>query len=204
MDEAGNVVGGHMQQDEENSDSDFDSDGDDSIMQSLREQRMKEMKKKQQEHIENINKGHGRYMEISEDEFLPTVTKTNFCIVHFYHKDFERCKIINMHLEQIARQHMEAKFVKIDAEKCPFFVTKLQVQVLPTIVCFINGVAADRVIGFEELGGKDEFPTILLARRLVNSGCLKALNRKEKGEIKIKKGRRDISDSDENNDDSDD
>ena len=28
---------------------------------------------------------------------------------------------------------------------------------LPSIVCFINGVAKDRVVGFSELGGVDDF-----------------------------------------------
>ena len=69
--------------------------------------------------------GHGHYTEITEEQFLPVVTKTRFVILHFYHKDFERCKIIDMHLSQIARQHTETHFVKIDAEKCPFFVSKL-------------------------------------------------------------------------------
>ena len=72
---------------------------------------------------------------------------------------------------------MEARIMSINAEKCPFFVAKLQVQVLPTIVCFMDGIAIDRIVGFEELGGKDDFPTILLSRRLVNAGVLKALNR---------------------------
>ena len=102
-------------------------------------------------------------------------------IVHFFHKDFERCKIFDMHLRNISKKHTETKFASLDAEKAPFFVTKLQIQVLPTIICFYNGVATDRVVGFEELGGKDEFPELLLVRRLINSGCLDASNKKEKG-----------------------
>ena len=90
-----------------------------------------------------------------------------------------------MHLRNISKKHTETKFASLDAEKAPFFVTKLQIQVLPTIICFYNGVATDRVVGFEELGGKDgredEFPELLLVRRLINSGCLDALNKKEKG-----------------------
>ena len=70
-------------------------------------------------------KGHGRYDEITEEQFLPLVTKTKFVILHFFHKDFERCKIIDKHLTDIARKHTESKFARIDAEKCPFFVTKL-------------------------------------------------------------------------------
>ena len=91
---------------------------------------------------------------------------------------------------------MEAKFVSINAERCPFFIAKLQVQVLPTIICFMDGISVDRIVGFEELGSKDEFPTLLLTRRLIKSGCLRAINKKEKGEIKIKRrGGKDDSDS---------
>lgn len=34
-----------------------------------------------------------------------------------------------------------------------------QVRVLPCVVMFVGGVAAARITGFEELGGKDDFPT---------------------------------------------
>ena len=81
----------------------------------------------------------------------------------------------------------------------PFFVKKLQVQVLPTIVCFVDGIAVDRVVGFADLGNKDDFPQIALTRRLIKGGVLKALNREEKGQIKIKRGV--DSDSDDDDDD---
>jgi hypothetical protein len=34
---------------------------------------------------------------------------------------------MDMHLNKIAQKHIESKFVKIDAEKCPFFIAKLQI-----------------------------------------------------------------------------
>lgn len=145
-----------------------------------------------------MQNGHGKYTEIVEDEFLPTVTKTKFVVVHFYHGDFERCKIMDHHLRSICQKHTETKFVNINAEKCPFFVAKLQIQTLPTVICFMDGVAFDRVVGFEELGGKDEFPTLLLTRRLVKTGCIKALTKQEKGGMKIRqKGQESSEDSDE-------
>ena len=61
---------------------------------------------------------------------------------------------------------------------------------LPTVVCFIDGIAVDRVVGFEDLGGSDEFPTLILTRRLIMTGVLRALNKKEKGEMKIRKNNR--------------
>ena len=93
---AGHNQGGHEESDkEDNSDSDFD---DDEIMAKLREQRINDIKEEQKEHQLNMQRGHGTYSEIVEDEFLPAVTKTKFVIVHFYHKDFERCKIMDHHL----------------------------------------------------------------------------------------------------------
>lgn len=131
---------------------------------------------------------------------MPLVTKTRFCVVAFFHKDFQRCKIVDMHLEKICREHEEACFVKMDAERCPFFITKLQIQMLPTIIMFIDGVAADRITGFDELGGVDDFPTINLTRKLVYSGVIKGKNRKERGEMKIsKRNRRGNDSSDEDN-----
>ena len=100
------------------------------------------------------------------------MTKTDYVVCAFFHKDFERCKIVDMHLAKICKSHTEARFVRIDAEKCPFFVTKLQVQVLPTIILFENGVAIGRIVGFEELGGTDDFPTLNLVRLLVKGGVL--------------------------------
>ena len=156
------------------------------------------MKEERKEEEENQNKGHGQYTEILETEFLPNVTKSKFCVVHFYHPDFERCKIIDHHLRIIAQQHTEAKFMTMNAEKAPFFVTKLQVKMLPEIVAFMDGVVLDRICGFEELGGKDDFPTVVLARRLCQTGVIKAKSRVEKGQMKIsKKNRGDVSSDDE-------
>lgn len=91
--------------------------------------------------------------------------------------------------------------MRLDAEKCPFFITKLQIQMLPTIIMFIDGIAADRITGLDDLGGAEDFPTINLTRRLVNGGVLIGKNRKERGEMKIKKGRHNRNDSDDSAED---
>jgi hypothetical protein len=56
---------------------------------------------------------------------------------------------------------------------------------LPTIVMFIDGIAYDRISGFEELGGVDDFPTMILSRRLVKSGVIGAKNTVEAGHQKM-------------------
>ncbi len=158
------------------------------------------MKQDYHESQENKTKGHGSYTEIKEDEFLSVVTGSKLAICHFYHKDFERCKIVDMHLRNIAREHPEARVVTLDAENAPFFVQKLLIQVLPTIICFADGIAVDRVVGFEDLGNRDDFPEVALARRLVKGGVLKPKNKAEAGQVRIKLGPTE-SDSDSGDDD---
>lgn len=72
----------------------------------------------------------------------------------------------------VIRTHLPTRFVKINAEKSPFFVGKLQIKVLPTIVLFKDGIAIDRIIGFEELGGSDEFPTSAMEKRLAQAAVI--------------------------------
>ena len=42
------------------------------------------------------------------------------------------------------------------------------------MVLFLGGVAIDRIVGFEELGGKDDFREAALERRLLTAGVVEA------------------------------
>jgi len=170
----------------ENQGSDSDeSDSDDDLLDdpeldTIRAKRIGEMRQNSAQRQEQLAKGHGAYTEIEQDAFLPSVTKSQYSLCHFYHKDFERCKVIDMHLRELSMRHLECRFLKIDAEKCPFFVEKLNVRVLPTIVCFIDGIAQndDRIVGFQGLTGglaegkEDEFKVGVLAERLGEIGVI--------------------------------
>jgi hypothetical protein len=68
------------------------------MLKKMREQRAKEL----EEAMLKKNQGFGEYREIVEEEFLPSVTKNEFVIVHFFHRDFERCKIMDKHMLAIA------------------------------------------------------------------------------------------------------
>jgi len=151
--------------------SDFE-DFADSAFEAIRAKRLHELKSQGQRTQQFLAMGHGSYREIVQDEFLPEVTQSKYVVCHFYHDDFERCKVVDMHMLRIAPKHLATKFVKINAEKTPFFVQKLAIKMLPTIVCFKDGIAKDRVVGFEELGGKDDFSTDVLEKRLGKCGVL--------------------------------
>jgi phosphate transport system permease protein len=68
--------------------------------------------------------------------------------------------------------------VRINAAKAPFFVPKLKVKVLPTLVFFRDGVATGRQTGFEGLvraASDQDFPTLRLLRAMQLAGVLGAV-----------------------------
>jgi|Transcript_24691 hypothetical protein len=133
-------------------------------LEVLREKRRKQMKEAQEARVKYQQLGHGEYQHIEEEVFLKTVTSSKRCIVHFHHRNFERCKIMDMHLAKMAKKFMGTKFVTMDAEKCAFFVDKLAIKTLPCVIVFLDGVAVGRQVGFDELPG-DDFSTAVLAWR---------------------------------------
>lgn len=123
-------------------------------------------------------KGHGELSLVAETEFLPAVTGSKLCIAHFYSDEFFRCKVMNKHLRELARrkEHFETRFIMVEAPKAPFFVARLAVQVLPTVLMFIDGKVVDRLTGFADIvEGKetDEFSTDALEKRLSYSGVIR-------------------------------
>uniref|UniRef100_A0A6U5BAK1 Thioredoxin domain-containing protein n=1 Tax=Hemiselmis andersenii TaxID=464988 RepID=A0A6U5BAK1_HEMAN len=165
---------------------------DDEDLDELHAQRIREMKAEAMRRQEMAKKGHGQYVEIREDQFLQEVTTCEKAVVHFFHQDFQRCKIVHKHLQAVAPKYAECKFLKLNAQEAPFFVTKLQIQVLPCIVMFKKGIACDRIVGFEELGGVDDFTQIRLERRLTEQGIIAYKNddidSDEEQELRERKG----------------
>lgn len=164
---------------EEPEDKDAD---DDPELRRIRESRLRQIRSQQTERLENLAKGHGQFREVVQDEFLAEVTSSQRVVCHFYHREFIRCAVMDKHLVKLAGQHIETKFIKINAEKAPFFVDKLKIMTMPTVALFIDGICIDKILGFEGLthdmpaGKEDEWPTIVLARLLAKKNMVYAQN----------------------------
>lgn len=93
----------------------------------------------------------------------------------------------------------------MNVDNAPFLVTKLKVQVLPCVIAFVDGVGADRVVGFEGLarsGSVDDFRTKDLEARLLAAGVLfqeKKLNEAEVGRFRVG-GKIKVKDDDDDDD----
>lgn len=113
----------------------------------------------------------------SDQAVLDFTTKTTRCIVHFAQSDFARCGVMDARLEELAGRHYEVRFARVDVRGTPFLTEKLAIRVLPCVIAFKDGVAVDRVVGFEGLGtggtdGLQGFNVKVLEKRLLFKGVL--------------------------------
>ena len=73
MDAEGNHVAGHNQNevdaaaDDKDSDDDFNSDGDEEVVRTMRDRRIAQMKEEFKQRQEDMANGHGHYTEITEE-----------------------------------------------------------------------------------------------------------------------------------------
>ncbi|MES1907737.1 MAG: hypothetical protein MHM6MM_000795 [Cercozoa sp. M6MM] len=159
-------------------DSDDSAFGDDSLLADIRAKRLAELREEAEKQARNRAKGVGSLETIEQDEFLKAVTDADRCVVHFFHREFARCRIMDERLREIAPRQLKTRFVRMDADSSPFFVAKLAIRTLPTLVCFVDGLAVDRVVGFGELGGTDDFSATTLENRLLKAGVVPDRNGK--------------------------
>lgn len=155
-----------------NQEVDLDELMDDPELEKLHAERIAALKKEAEKRQILKRQGHGEYREITEGDFLGEVTGSEKAICHFYHREFYRCKIMDKHLKSLALKHIDTKFIKLDAENAPFFISKLGVKTLPCVILFRKGVAVDRLVGFQDLGAKDDFTTKTLEALLLKKGII--------------------------------
>ena len=80
-------------------------------------------------------KGHGTYTEVADQkQWFAVCKESERVICHFYRPQTKWCQYIDKHFQALAPKHMEAKFIKINAEKCPFLVQRLNIVLMPTVI----------------------------------------------------------------------
>jgi len=142
-------------------------------MEQMKQKRLDDLQKKFALERQFHAQGHGEYREITEEEFLKEVCGSQWVVVHFYHREFFRCKIVDKHLKIMAQKHLSCKWLTLDAEKAPFFISKLAIQMLPTVIVFKDGVVHEQFAGFDEMGAKDDFRTEVMEHWFSKAGCVK-------------------------------
>mmetsp|Transcript_10065 Transcript_10065/g.18865 ORF Transcript_10065/g.18865 Transcript_10065/m.18865 type:complete len:257 (+) Transcript_10065:144-914(+) len=152
-------------------------DANDSELEVLRERRLEQMKKAQEQKQTWLSLGHGTYTSIGEGqhgedaakEFFDASKQSERMVVHFHRPSTRICDVFHSHLEKLAQTHLETRFVKINVDQCvedgatgsgaSYLVEKLGIVVMPTIVIIKNRKAVHHIRGFSELGGTEDFST---------------------------------------------
>ncbi|ETN61537.1 thioredoxin domain-containing protein 9 [Anopheles darlingi] len=142
-------------------------------LDQLRQQRIQQLKKQAQQRQEWKNNGHGEYSELADEkEFFAMSKKSANIVCHFYRDSTPRCRIVDMHLKILAEKHLEAKFCKVNAERCPFLTERLRIKVIPSIALIKDSKTKDYIVGFTDLGNCDDFSTEMLEWRIAQSGAI--------------------------------
>ncbi|XP_065350195.1 thioredoxin domain-containing protein 9 [Cloeon dipterum] len=141
--------------------------------EKLRERRLANMKKEAKLKQEYLAKGHGEYNEVADEkEFFELTKKSKNIVCHFYKDDTPRCKIVDHHLKALAPKHLETLFCKLNVEKCPFLTGRLRIKIIPTISLVVDQKTKDFIVGFTDLGNRDDFTTEVLEWRIAQAGTI--------------------------------
>ncbi|KAI8098439.1 thioredoxin-like protein [Gilbertella persicaria] len=155
---------------------------EDTEVSAIRERRIREIQDELNRRNAQAENDHGLYTDISkEKEFMDITTSEKYVVGHFYHRDFRRCKIMDTHLESLAKKYYDTRFIKIDVQNAPFLVEKLQIRVLPCVMAWVNGYAQTKIVGFDELGNSDGFQTASLELKLLHANVIKKKEEKSQG-----------------------
>jgi len=146
---------------------------DEDDFDKLRQRRLEKLKKaEQQKHIYK-QLGHGEYAELaSQQEFFDAAKHSPRVVCHFYRPTAKYCQVVDFHMARLAARHIETRFCKINAEKSPYLVEKLNVYMMPTIVCIKDQKTTHHIKGLDELGGTDEFSSDMFAYVLSSHNVL--------------------------------
>jgi hypothetical protein len=141
--------------------------------EKLREIRKKRLMKEAQMRAKWKVLGHGTFEEITDQQAFFKIMNgdSENVICHFFSMTNKHCPLMNQHLEKLAKNHMECKVIKINAEKSPYLVENLNIVMMPTIVCVQKGHVVKKFQGLDELGG-DKFSTEWLEYCLSMTGVV--------------------------------
>ena len=183
--------------------AELEEEDENATFSALREKRLQQLHNEMNRAKVLKETQHGTYMEIKDEKQLMEVTtSTKLCVVHFMKPDFNRCRIMDEKLRPLAEKHFDTRFVSINVENAPFLVVKLGIQVLPCVIAFIDGVSADRIIGFEGIGYRpDTFTVAELEVRLLACGVLVRAKMTDQNQRQASKQRMEKAEEDDYDDD---
>jgi len=139
----------------------------------IKAKRMEEMRKKAEEQQHNKFNGHGSLSKINDQqEFFAACKKSARVVCIFTRNSNKYGKAMLEHAELLAQRHLEARFIWVDAENAPFLTERLNIYMLPTIVCVKDNKVDKQHNGLNEIDGSGKYSSGTLEYLLHIDGIL--------------------------------
>lgn len=139
----------------------------------IKAKRMEEMRKKAEEQQQNKFNGHGSLSKINDQqEFFAACKKSARVVCIFTRNSNKYGKAMLEHAELLAQRHLEARFIWVDAENAPFLTERLNIYMLPTIVCVKDNKVDKQHNGLNEIDGSGKYSSGTLEYLLHIDGIL--------------------------------
>jgi hypothetical protein len=121
---------------------------DEDDFEALRQKRKLDLQKSIRQNQDWLQLGHGVYSEVNDTkEFFNLCKKSVRVVAHFYRGVTPRCQIVDAHFEKLAKAHLETRFIKVNAEKNPFLVERLNIVLMPTMMIIKDGKTEHSILG---------------------------------------------------------
>ena len=92
-------------------------------------------------------------LEVSDQTFDKEVLQSDKpVVVDFWAAWCGPCKMLSPVVEEVAKEHQEVKFCKINVDDNPNQAGRFQIMSIPTLIFFRQGKAVDKVIGLISKG----------------------------------------------------
>merc|ERR1719409_2566642 len=136
---------------------------DDDDYAKIRANRLAEMRRKKEQQEMNKFNGHGELTKINDQqEFFAAAKKSDRMVVIFTRNSNKYGKAMLEHATLLAQRHLEARFIWVDAENAPFLTERLNIYMLPTIVCIKDNKVHRQHNGLNEIDGSGKYSSGML------------------------------------------
>ncbi len=136
---------------------------DDDDYNRIKQKRIAEMKRKAEQEQQNVSNGHGTLSKINDQqEFFAAAKASARMVVIFTRNSNKYGKAMLEHMTLLSGKHLEARFMWVDAENAPFLTDRLNIYMLPTIVCIKDNKVHKQHNGLNEIDGSGKYSSGML------------------------------------------
>merc|ERR1711977_54464 len=111
----------------------------------------------------NMMNGHGKLTKINDQQEFFAAAKVSVRLICIFTRNSNKYgKAMLEHAELLAGKHLEARFIWVDAENAPFLTDRLNIYMLPTIVCIKDNKVHKQHNGLNEIDGSGKYTSGML------------------------------------------